>query len=356
MFLTRWMQRPKHNRPAPRDRRPRFRPAVEALEDRRCPSFGLVTSRAALVGADSVDWGTLLPTPPPISYFVASPFTILSTAGTSITVSKTQVSSFDVTTQLSAPPYQGNGTWNGNFAEGDRVLYTTPGDDRALNTITLDFGSTPVSAGGAQIQPNSRARPFNFTAQVDAFDAAGHHLASFTEKGSVTDAADNSAIFIGISSTSANISRIALSIKNISGGERKSAFAINEFDFQTSPLALVAAPAAADRPLAGDPSSLTSSTIATTSQMVTPALMPEPAAPPAPGASQNPTVPTDAMKSAARAGATGVGFASPGATKHDDSAESIAPIDSAALGGDVFNDSASLFVGHDCMTGDRYDA
>src|SRR5262249_16378721 len=159
------------------------------------------------------DWGTLFPTPPPINYFVASPFTILSTAGTSITVSKTQAGNFNVTTQLSAPPYQGNGSWNGNFAEGDSVLFTTPGDDKALNAITLDCGWTPVAAGGAQIQPNSRARPFNFTAQVDAFDAAGQRLVSFTEKGSVTDAADNSAIFIGISSTSANISRIALSIK-----------------------------------------------------------------------------------------------------------------------------------------------
>ena len=40
--------------------------------------------RTALAGTDSVNWGTLAPTPPPSDINVANPFTILSTAGRSI--------------------------------------------------------------------------------------------------------------------------------------------------------------------------------------------------------------------------------------------------------------------------------
>src|SRR6266849_6278270 len=92
---------------------------VEQLEERWCPSFTLVTSRTALAGTDSVNWGTFSVPPPPSGIYVANPFTILSTAGRSISVSKTIADSFLVTQQVSAPPYQGNGVWNGNFAVGD---------------------------------------------------------------------------------------------------------------------------------------------------------------------------------------------------------------------------------------------
>src|SRR5256885_9341941 len=48
-----------------------------------------------------------------------------------------------------------------------------------------------------------------FTAQVQAFDANGVSLASFTEDGiSRSSAGDNTAIFIGIASDSANIHSI----------------------------------------------------------------------------------------------------------------------------------------------------
>ena len=92
---------------------------VEQLEERWCPSFTLVTSRTALAGTDSVNWGTLAPTPPPSDINVANPFTILSTASRSISVSATTANSFDVTQQISAPPNNGNGSWVGNFAVGD---------------------------------------------------------------------------------------------------------------------------------------------------------------------------------------------------------------------------------------------
>src|SRR5207237_6531317 len=75
---------------------------VEQLEERWCPSYSLVTSRTALAGTDSVNWGTLAPTPPPSDINVANPFTILSTAGRSISVSATTANSFDFTPAISA--------------------------------------------------------------------------------------------------------------------------------------------------------------------------------------------------------------------------------------------------------------
>jgi hypothetical protein len=238
MFLTRWLQRTETSRPAHRDRRPprrRQSPCrrqttpllqVEQLEHRWCPSYSLVTSRSALAGTDSVNWGTLGPS----ATAAPNPFTILSTSGRSISVSKTQVDVFVLDEQT---PPTSSSSWNGNFAPGDVVLYTHDYSSRTFNPITLNFDTTAVAAGGAQIQSESFGA---FTAEVQALDSSGNILASFTENGNSTNAADNSAIFIGISSTSANIYKIALSLTKAHGGS-KGDFGINKFDFRTSPLA-----------------------------------------------------------------------------------------------------------------------
>src|SRR5207302_7033202 len=107
------------------------------------------------------------------------------------------------------------------------------------NPITLDFGTTAVAAGGAQIQPLFGSGDA-FTAKVEALDAKGKTLASFTEAGINSRASDNSAIFIGISSDSPNIYKIALSLTSVTNG-LKGYPAINQFDFRTSVVA--AAPA-----------------------------------------------------------------------------------------------------------------
>jgi hypothetical protein len=208
------------------------RPQVEELEHRWCPSFSLVTSRTALAGTDSLNWGTLGPPAP--QTIVANPFTILSAGGRSVSVSQpTQFGPFAVFEQT--PPTTAN-TWNGNFAPGDTLLYGgNPNYLKKSDPYTLNFGATPVAAGGAQIESNYVGK---FTAEVQALDASGNVLASFTEGGNATQAADNSAIFIGISSTSDNIYQIALSLTRAPSstiGE----FAINQFDFRTSPLAAV---------------------------------------------------------------------------------------------------------------------
>jgi hypothetical protein len=215
---------------------------VEQLEHRWCPSYSLVTSRAALAGTDSVDWGTLGPQ----WTVVPNPSTVLSTRGVSVTVSKTVADSFR--TLVEKGPGYPSGAWIGNFAPGDAVLWTNdagPNSGRR-NPINLNFGGTTVAAGGAQIDLDiATGASTNFTAEVDAYDASRNLLASFTEMGVATTAEDNSAIFIGISSSSANIYQIAVSIKDSKNGE-KGDFAINKFDFRTSPLAPtpVAAPRA----------------------------------------------------------------------------------------------------------------
>jgi hypothetical protein len=291
---------------------------VEQLEERWCPSFTLVTSRTALAGTDSVNWGTLVPTPPPSGIYVANPFTILSTAGRSISVSKTIPDSFFVTQQLSAPPYHGNGNWNGNFAVGDWVLDTSDSHGRT-NPITLNFGATAVAAGGAQIQPNLGS-VLTFTATVVAFDASGNSLASFTEAGTATNAADNSAIFIGISSSSANISQIALSIKSVSGGTGgdRSWFAINQFDFRTSvvaPTPVISQPASAI-----DLAPLASSLLSMGPPVMPAAPLSSPAAPSASPASQSRGLLTSDTTSAVHVEATDAVFAVSHAAASDDNA------------------------------------
>src|SRR5262245_19245829 len=57
MFPTRWLKSPKTARPTRRDRRPRFRPAVEALEDRDVPTAGALDQTFAASGVAFTDVG-----------------------------------------------------------------------------------------------------------------------------------------------------------------------------------------------------------------------------------------------------------------------------------------------------------
>jgi hypothetical protein len=204
---------------------------VEQLEHRWCPSYSLVTSRTALAGADSLNWGTL----GPAGTVVANPSTILSTSGRSVSLSQpTQFGGFAIFEQT--PPTTAD-SWNGSFAPGDMLLYGGNRGSKKSDPYTLNFGVTPIAAGGAQIESDYNGK---FTAEVQALDAKGNVLASFTEVGNSTHAADNSAIFIGISSTSVNIYQIALSLTKAPSSTIGD-FAINQFDFRTS--AAAAAPA-----------------------------------------------------------------------------------------------------------------
>jgi hypothetical protein len=272
------------------------------LEDRWCPSYVLVTSRTALAGTDSVNWGTA----GPAGTIVANPFTILSTSARSVSVSKTQVDSFQVLEEM---PCCTGTAWAGNFARGDMVLWTHDFGSKSTNPITLNFGTTAVAAGGAQIQEDYF--PGDFTAQVQALDASGNVLASFTERGKSTSAEDNSAMFIGISSTSANIFQIALSLTNAHAGTVGD-FAINKFDFRTSPLAATpaaAAPAVSQSASMLDQASLAFSLLGTGQRAMPVSPTPGPATPSAPSAGQSGGVQASGASSPAPAWATNVVFA-----------------------------------------------
>ena len=154
-----------------------------------------------------MNWGNF----GPAGTLVANPSTILSNSGFSVNVSKAVSGSFKIDEQLPAS-VGASSSWTGNFAPGDLLFYTNNLGTDQMNPITLDFGATAVAAGGAQIQANAHGK---FTAKIEAFDAGGTSLASFTENGNSTNTEDNSAIFIGISSTSASIYKIALTIRKL---------------------------------------------------------------------------------------------------------------------------------------------
>ena len=97
---------------------------------------------------------------------------------------------------------QQNSGWYGNFANGDNVNWT------AYNgPLTLMFNES-FSQVGAQIQADLYG---NFTAGIAAYDG-GTLLGSYMESGTSSSNADNSAIFIGVSDSTADITSVTFSI------------------------------------------------------------------------------------------------------------------------------------------------
>ena len=172
----------------------------------------ITTTRAniqALPGADFVDWGVLgAPFSNP-----GNPFNVLSNGGLSIDVSKPSGGSFERRDQ--------NTGWSGNFAPGAKLLWTN-------NTVgpaaVMTFGGQGVSAAGAQIQRDLFGL---FTATVEIF-SNNVSLGLFNFNGNSTSAGDNSAIFVGLESTTP-FDKIEF---NVTGQQD---FAINRFDFAVVP-------------------------------------------------------------------------------------------------------------------------
>lgn len=167
----------------------------------------LVTSRVALAGDDFIDWGNAGaefsdPT---------NPFNINSNNGIVTTVSQAGNSAFERRNQSSG--------WSGNFANGDELLWTQGGN----GPMSLAFNQT-IQGGGAQIMRNQFGA---FVATIEAFDSGNNSLGSFNVNGNGTTNNDNSAIFVGVLSTSADIARISFSVSSTQD------FAINQFDIVT---------------------------------------------------------------------------------------------------------------------------
>lgn len=183
---------------------------VCSVVSRAGASISLETSRAGLAGTDNLDWGDLGPS----FAGVSNPFSIVSNNGRTVTVSQATGTFLRVD--------QNNG-WAGNFAPGDRLLWTQAGGPV---TIDFSFGSA-LEAFGLQIQGDYFG---SFVAQLEAFDSGGASLGAVTENGFSSSDANNSAIFIGIKSdsTGTDFSKITISL---TAGFVPTDFAVNQADF-----------------------------------------------------------------------------------------------------------------------------
>jgi hypothetical protein len=177
-------------------------------------SLSLVTSRSALGGTDFIDWGQL---GGPFTV-VPGPVNVVSNLGVVVGVNDAG--------NIMERRDQGNG-WAGNFAPGDHLLWT----QGANGPITLTFSLNGVTAIGSQIQANFFGP---FTAQISAYDSSHTLLGTFSEAGNSTPNGDNSAIFIGVRSSSANIFTLVLAVPVASFNPED--MAINRVDFSSQPV------------------------------------------------------------------------------------------------------------------------
>jgi hypothetical protein len=178
-----------------------------------------INSRAIFLNNDYADWvnfgapNTIVPS----GSSIAS-----SVFGLTLTVANANGASLQAL-------QQGDG-WSGNFAPGDGVLWT----DLNLNTQTgngpliINF-PVPIFGAGAQIQSDAFGA---FTGTITAYDGNGNVLTTFSLGGNSTDVADNSAIFLGIMDSNAQIRRIVFDVADTALPHD---FGINQLDFLVCP-------------------------------------------------------------------------------------------------------------------------
>lgn len=167
-----------------------------------------VTDRTALQGNDQVNWSSLGPTQP--FNFLQNSFTATSVGGLGLNVYIPPAPTGSGITPpfvfQTLPPPSGIPT---NFASGDFVLFTglRPGTFPAVGNpgpLSITFAQ-PVLGAGTQIAVDDTTE---FTAFIQAFDVADNLLGSFQAFATSSTALDNSAIFLGITNDTANISRL----------------------------------------------------------------------------------------------------------------------------------------------------
>ncbi len=165
------------------------------------------TDRGSFPDNNYVDWAQFG------AEFTVVPNNSVATAaffGTTVTVSTSTGTAME-------QRKQGSG-WTGNFARGDAVLWTR----NVNNLLILDF-SHNVWGGGAQIQRNLFGP---FTGTLAAYDGGNNLLGSFDLAGYSDPYTNNTAIFMGIFSTGADVRRLVFSVDNGTGD-----FAINKLEF-----------------------------------------------------------------------------------------------------------------------------
>ncbi|MEH2326843.1 MAG: hypothetical protein V7K32_25425 [Nostoc sp.] len=186
----------------------------------------LVNERALLGGNDEVNWGSLgkvfNPSAPDFSVFLPNSFSATSQGGLGLDINITPAKNPQITPpfifQTLPPP--GIRT---NFAQGNFILFggidptgfqpRLPGaaDPRTQGNgepLSISFAQ-PVYGAGTQIAvdiSNLEVETF-----INAFDSSNNLLGSFSVLGTSSLALDNSAVFLGVRSDTANISRLVFS-------------------------------------------------------------------------------------------------------------------------------------------------
>jgi hypothetical protein len=168
-----------------------------------------VTDRSALGADDFVDWDNLATN----FTSVSTPSSIDSANGLNVTV--------NIPGNLVERRTQGIGL-DGNFAPGNALLWTKNNQ----GPLSLAFYN-PVSGVGAQIRSNASG---SFTGTIEAFTISNVSLGRFSQSGNASGGGDNSAIFLGLLSTSNDIAKVTF---NISGSSQPD-FLINQLSLKTS--------------------------------------------------------------------------------------------------------------------------
>jgi len=155
------------------------------------------------VGTDSIDWSQFNQSPNfgliDANFDNPFPFTTTNSVAGTGTWGNVSVNAFGAGAVVS----EGNG-WDGNFQYGATLNY-----DEDSGPLTLSFSGSGYTQIGAQIQPNSLGA---FVAQICDVDGC------FTEDGTSTQAEDNSAIYIGVSS-STPITWVTFGLASVSSGD-----------------------------------------------------------------------------------------------------------------------------------------
>lgn len=182
-------------------------------------AIALVSDRAALASNDQLDWSSLgkvfNPLAPNPSAFLANSFSATSTRGLGLQVTIPLPEDPKITPPFvfqTLPLPRGIPT---NFANGDFLLltglkFTIPPTFPAVGNpgpISINF-ARPIQGAGAQIAVDDTLQ---FDAILSVFDDKNQLLDTFIVPGTSSLALDNSAIFLGVRSDTANISRLVFS-------------------------------------------------------------------------------------------------------------------------------------------------
>ncbi len=207
-----------------------------------------VSTREASGANDFVDWSSMS------NISTTGPSTFNLTSAGQLSITGTQNGSFQIRTQ-SSPGFPvtfdtanaiqrsnaiaASGSdpklWDGNFTAGEQVYWNNGSEDG----LTLTF-STPVSSVGAQLNslfyrnsidanPSTPNRLLTslFEGEITVFDGTNPLGTALSGFGRTTAAADGTAGFFGVTSSSADITKIVFNTYNTAGRGKDANFAIN---------------------------------------------------------------------------------------------------------------------------------